>query len=147
MATASTKVSQPWAKQLSVKYSQVGGPSLTHEVEPTKKVGGQGGQQGEGGASSSGQRPQELCWADYIIWLRWTKQRPTPDDGVLGLGTTMSARTFIVGTRRLGQPPQSFRARPLPPSRGLQVSLKSTVGVKARDLKVVAEVKPGKVAG
>lgn len=64
VATASTKVSQPWAKQLSVKYSQVGGPFLTHEVEPSKKV-----------------------------------------------------------------------------------SLKSTVGVKARDLKVVAEVKPGKVAG
>lgn len=46
MATASTKVSQPWAKQLSVKYSQVGGPFLTHEVEPSKKVGGPGGKRG-----------------------------------------------------------------------------------------------------
>ncbi|GIL50702.1 hypothetical protein Vafri_6818 [Volvox africanus] len=64
VGTLTTNVGSSWAKKLSVKYSQNAGASLTHEVEPTKKV-----------------------------------------------------------------------------------SIKSTVGVNARDLKVVAEVKPGKVAG
>ncbi|KAG2424111.1 hypothetical protein HXX76_014785 [Chlamydomonas incerta] len=64
VGTLTHKVGQSWAKQLSAKYSQTAGPSLIHEVEPSKKV-----------------------------------------------------------------------------------SLKSTVGIKARDLKIVAEVKPGKVAG
>ncbi|GLC42477.1 hypothetical protein PLESTB_001102600 [Pleodorina starrii] len=64
VGTLTVKVGNSWAKQLSLKYSQSAGPSLIHEVEPSKKV-----------------------------------------------------------------------------------SLKSTVGLKAQDLKVVAEVKPGKVAG
>ncbi|KXZ45679.1 hypothetical protein GPECTOR_52g76 [Gonium pectorale] len=64
VAQLTTKVGASWAKSLSLKYSQAAGPSIIHELEPSKKV-----------------------------------------------------------------------------------HLKSTVGLKGRDLKVVAEVKPGKVAG
>ncbi|KAG2482568.1 hypothetical protein HYH03_018493 [Edaphochlamys debaryana] len=64
VGTLSTKINKSWAKQLSAKYSVKAGPSLVHEVEPSKKV-----------------------------------------------------------------------------------SLKSTLGINNRDLKIVAEVKPGKVAG
>ncbi len=38
MGTLTVKVGSSWAKQLSVKYSQAAGPSLIHEIEPTKKV-------------------------------------------------------------------------------------------------------------
>lgn len=64
---------------------------------------------------------------------------------MLGLRPTVNKRSLQAPGGWGSLPCVSVLA--LRPSLGLQVSLKSTVGVKARDLKVVAEVKPGKVAG
>lgn len=51
VGTLTHKVGQSWAKQLSAKYSQAAGPSLIHEVEPSKKVRGREGE-GRGGDCS-----------------------------------------------------------------------------------------------